>query len=511
MTTARQQRQNLSQMSQDSSACAVATTLLAGHAKSDITTSDPARVIHDPLLAKALVLNDGDTTLAIVAMDVVAIGMIFDVPDDFLPRLRARIEAELGIPGSHVLVNASHTHPPGRILCPDEELLARVFDAVKRASEAMVPVTVGVGSGADKRWTINRTLRMKDGTGWTIRHANPCPPDDAVDHLGPLDSEIGILRLDREDGRPFAVVYNFACHPLYAFNGGPISANYPGVASQVIEEHLSVGRDFQDRPMALFLQGAGGDVCDVLYKDIHHPRDIRPFGMMLGLNTLQAWADIVTGGAKLKVITETVELPRRTDVPERLAALEQEQAELLASLRGMSLNFRAFLPLYLKHLMNPEFPADYSYRYLQEEAVRRSDLRQMDADNQGNLDKYLHNIRVMERLAHIQDDIGTLKGHHAFNVQSGEETFTAEVMGMRIGECVFITCPAEVLTEVGLNIKRNSPHEYTFMAAFSNGYAHYGPPAGDYPLGGYEVTECFLGAGWQEIYEAKAAEILAKL
>ena len=118
--------------------------LLAGHAKSDITTSDPSRVVHDPLQAKALVLSDGETTLAIVAMDVVAIGMIFDVPDDFLPRLRARIEAELGIPGSHVLVNASHTHPPGRILCPDEELRARVFDAVKRASEAMVPVTVGV-------------------------------------------------------------------------------------------------------------------------------------------------------------------------------------------------------------------------------------------------------------------------------------------------------------------------------------------------------------------------------
>lgn len=482
-----------------------AQTLIAGHAKSDITTSDSSRVIHDPLLAKALVLSDGETTLAIVAMDVVAIGMIFDVPDDFLPRLRARIEAELGIPGSHVLVNASHTHPPGRILCENEELLARVFDAVKRASEAMVPVTVGVGSGADKRWTINRTLRMKNGTGWTIRHANPCPPDGAVDHLGLLDSEIGILRLDREDGRPFAVVYNFACHPLYAFNGGPISANYPGVASQVIEDRL--GED----TMALFLQGAGGDVCDVLYKDVHHPRDIRPFGMMLGLNTLQAWADIVTGGATLKVITETVELPRRTDVPERLAALEQEQAELLASLRGMSLNFRAFLPLYLKHLMNPEFPADYSYRYLQEEAVSRSDLRQMDADNQRHLNKYLHNIRVMERLAHIQDDIGTLKGHHAFNVQSGEETFTAEVMGMRIGECVFITCPAEVLTEVGLNIKRNSPHEYTFMAAFSNGYAHYGPPASDYPLGGYEVTECFLGAGWQEIYEAKAADILSRL
>ena len=450
-------------------------------------------------------LDDGETTLAIITMDVVAIGMIFDVRDDFLPQVRARIEGELGIPGSHVLVNASHTHPPGRILCEPEELLDRVFDAVRRAQAEMVPVTVGVGVGHEDGFTINRTMRMKDGTSWSIRHANPCPPDEAVEGLRPLDPEIGLLRLDRTDGRPLAVVFNYACHPLMGFNGGPITANYPGFAAQAIED--SLGGDV----MALFLQGAGGDVCDVAYKDVHQPRDVRPFGMMLGLSVLKAWAGIATGDAKLKVITETVELPRRTDVPTLLASLAQEERELLTSLRGMSLNFRTFLPLYIKHALNPDFPADYAYRYMQEEAIGRHDRRALDADNQGIINKYLHNIRAMERLAHIQDDIGTLKGHQAFNDASGETTFTAEVMGVRIGDCVLITCPAEVLTEVGLNVKGASPHEYTFMAAFSNGYAHYGPPAGDYHLGGYEVTECFLGAGWQEIYEAKAAEVLVRL
>ncbi len=480
-------------------------TLLAGHAKADITTADPARVVHDPLLAKALVLSDGDTTLAIVAMDVVAIGLIADVQDDFLPRVRARIEAELGIPASHVLVNASHTHPPGKVLCEPEELIERVFDAVRRAQADMVPVTVGVGRGHEDRFAVNRTMLMKDGTGWTIRHANPCPPDEAVTGLRPIDPEIGIVRLDRTDGRPFAVLFNYACHPLFGFNGGLITANFPGFAAEVIEENLG------DGAMALFLQGAGGDVCDVAYKDVHRPRDVRAFGMMLGLSTLAGWAQIEPGAGTLKVITETVELPRRTDIPTRIACLEQEQGELLASLRGMSLNFRTFLPLYLKHALNPDFPADYAYRYMQEESIGRNDLRMMDADNAGNLSKYLHNIRAMERLAHIQDDIATLKGHHAFNEQSGESTFTAEVMGVRIGEAVFITCPAEVLTEVGLNVKRNSPHPHTFMSAFSNGYAHYGPPAGDYLLGGYEVTECFLGAGWQAVYEQKAAEVLGRL
>ena len=85
---------------------------------------------------------------------------------------------------------------------------------------------------------MNRTLRLKNGQCWTVRHTNPCPPDEEVAGVGPIDPEIGILRIDRMDGRPLAVVYNFACHPLFGDPGGAVTANFPGVASQVIEENL---------------------------------------------------------------------------------------------------------------------------------------------------------------------------------------------------------------------------------------------------------------------------------
>lgn len=485
---------------------AQATTLRAGVAKSDITTDDPTAVVHDPLYAKALVLDDGATRVAIVAMDVVAIGGISDVSDEFLPTLRARIESELDIPGAHVLVNASHTHPPGRLLCDDAEQVERTFDAVRRAAESMVPVTVGVGVGREDRFQINRTLRLKDGRGWTIRQANPCPPDDEVAALGPLDPEIGIVRIDHADGRPLAVVYNFACHPLIGVPGGAITANFPGFASEVIEDWLGEGA------VALFLQGAGGDVTEVRYKDFHHPRDSWPMGAMLGQSTIKALAGIRTGGpASLKVISETVRLPRRTDIPDRIAELEQERDELLASLAHTALNFRSFLPLYLQYALNPDYPADYAYRYMQAEARGSNEMTALDELNRRNIEKYLANIRAMERLARIQGNIATLRHHQALNEASGEDTIAAEVMGMRIGECVLITSPAEVLTEVGLNVKRASPHRYTFMAAFTNGYIHYGAPASDYPLGGYEVTECLLAPEWQAIYEEAAARVLAQL
>jgi hypothetical protein len=135
----------------------------------------------------------------------------------------------------------------------------------------------------------------------------------------------------------------------------------------------------------------------------------------------------------------------------------------------------------------------------------------MDSLNRRNIQKYLKNIRAMERLARIQDDIATLTKHQEINEDSGEDTIEAEVQGIKIGNCVLITAPLEALVEIGLNVKKASPYKHTFMAAYSNGYMHYGAPAADYDKGGYEVTECMLAPRWQKIYEKKANEIICKL
>lgn len=476
--------------------------LRAGVAKADITTTEAGIRVNDPLYAKVLVLDDGKTRLAIVAMDAVAIGGIGDATDDFLPTLRRRLHDELSLEGRHVLVNASHTHPPGRLLCGDEEQVDRVFGAVKEACEHMTEVKVGWGIGYEDRIMMNRTLRLKNGRHWTIRHANPCPPDEEVAGVGPVDPDIGIIRVDRLDGRPFAVIYNFACHPYLGVPCGGITADFPGFASRAIEGSLGHGA------MALFLQGAGGDITEILYKDVNRPRDAEPLGTMLGLSTLEGWRTIQTRDrVTLSVVTESVDLPRRTDIPQRIALLRQEQSELLKSLRFTSLNFKTFLPLYLKHLMSPGYPLDDAYRYLHE----GEELTAIDRQNQQNLAKYLRNIVAMEKLARIEDQIATLQKHQAINDAAEGPVITAEVQGIRIGDCILITAPIEVLVEVGLNVKRVSPYAHTFMAAFSNGYMHYGPPASYYDLGGYEVTECLLAPEWQSLYEAKAQEVIRRL
>ncbi|OGV47765.1 MAG: hypothetical protein A2017_07235 [Lentisphaerae bacterium GWF2_44_16] len=479
--------------------------LRAGTAKSDISTSEKGVIVNDPLYAKALVLDDGKTKAVIISMDAVAIGGICEIGDDFLPKLREKIEKELKIPAQNVLVNASHTHTVEPMLCKASEQLKRTFDAVKLAAKNMEEVKIGAGSGYEDRIMINRTLRLKNGKGWTIRQSNPCPPDEEVESIGTIDPEIGIIRIDRMDGHPLAVLYNFACHPLIGVPGGTVTANYPGFASKVIEETLGNGS------MAFFLQGAGGDVTEVLYKDVNRSRDSGPVGMMLGFSTLKALKGIKTQNAEINVISETVEFPRRTDIPKKIEALLKEQSELLKSLRFTSLNIKNFIPLYIKYALNPDYPSDYSYRYLHAEKIKDKGLADLDAVNRANMEKYLKNIQAMEKLTRIEDDIATLKRHQAINDEAGTPTIKAEIMGFRIGDCVLITAPVEALVEVGLRIKKASPFKHTFMAAFSNGYMHYGPLAEDYGDGGYEVTECFLAPEWHKVYEKKAIGIITAL
>jgi hypothetical protein len=226
---------------------------------------------------------------------------------------------------------------------------------------------------------------------------------------------------------------------------------------------------------------------------------------------LKALREIQTKHVKLSVVSEKIRLPRRTDIPDRIQSLQREQDKLLESLRSTSLNFKAFLPLYIKYALNPDYPLNYSYRYLQSKKIGSDEFTAMDSINKRNIGKYLKNIQAMETLTKIQDDMATLKKHQEINKASGEDTIEAEVQGIRIGDCVLISSPAEMLVEVGLNVKKASPYKHTFMAAYSNGYIQYGAPAADYGKGGYEVTECLLAPEWQQIYEQKANEIIHEL
>src|SRR5438477_7976288 len=87
-----------------SSDAADAAQLSAGVAKVDITNRE-AGPVNDPLYVKALVLKAKNTTAVIVTVDAVSFGEIGYISNDYLPKVRARIEKELGINSANLLFN----------------------------------------------------------------------------------------------------------------------------------------------------------------------------------------------------------------------------------------------------------------------------------------------------------------------------------------------------------------------------------------------------------------------
>ena len=479
----------------------ISRNLLAGVAKVIITDPE-AGPANDPLYVKALVLRSSAAAAVIVTVDAVAIAEIGSIRNDFLANVRSHLNRELNLDPEHILINASHCH--GKV-CADVE--ARTVQAVVEAWQNMVPISIGAGTGCEDRIMENRRLKLKNGMEADVRHAYSLPPDEGVASVGPVDPEIGILRLDREDGETLAVVYNFACHPILEVPSRENTADISGFASKVIEDNLS------EDTIALFLQGCGGDVNPILYKDVNNPRDAEVLGNMLGLSTLQGLKKIRSSeGGELKILRETIELPR-ADLAERIESLQAEQIQLLQALKGTSLNLKTFIPLYVKYNLSRDFPSYYSHRYLHEKMMGRDGLNKLDAENRENMDRYIENIYAMEQLTRIQINLNLLKKHQARNVDSGTKTIEVEMMGLRVGEFVLVTFPGELSVEIGLNIKKRSPHKLTFVAGVTNGYIYYTPTAEQLKNrgGAQEDSDCMLAPEWQMIFEDKIKKILAVL
>jgi len=481
-----------------------AARLKAGVAKENITDVKSGELVIDSLYVKALVMDSGSEKFVLIAVDAVAIGRIGSIKGDYLERVRSRIKEELDIDRTNVMVNASHLHGAGYHVSPDIEELT--MQAVRKASKNMVPVSVGAGTGYEDRITENHILKLKNGKGWAIRHANPMPPDEEVEGIGPVDPEIGILRIDKTNGETLAVVYNFTGHPYQPVSGTGTTSGYYGYASEIIEDNLSEGT------IALFVQGFCGDVIPILYKDVHSIRSQEPLGNMLGLSALEAIKKIETDkSGKLKVIDEVIKLPRRTDFAERLASMRDERETLLKSLRSTSLNIKTFIPLYIKYNLSEEYPSYYSHRYMHDEMFGREHMKKLDEANRRNIDKYLRNIHAMEKLARLQYNISLVEDRKAENESAGEKTMDVEIQAIKIGDFVMVTFPAEVSVQVGLNIKDMSPFENTFVAGYTNGYIHYTPTAEQIGCGAYQDHSCLLAPEWQKIYEERVKEMLNEI
>ncbi len=114
---------------------------------------------HDPLHARAVVLKEGDTRLAIVIVDSCMVSRAN------LDQAKSKASRVTGIPTSHMLVAATHTHSAPYDFArygtePEHAYVKQLIDGIAQsiveANESLVPVEVGYGSYQEPTEVFNR-------------------------------------------------------------------------------------------------------------------------------------------------------------------------------------------------------------------------------------------------------------------------------------------------------------------------------------------------------------------
>ena len=483
----------------------VAAELRAGTAVVDVTDPGAERV-HDPALAKVLLFEQEGRRGVLVTIDVVAIGGIGPIGEQFLADLRERLAREHAIPPEAVIVNASHCHAA---VCGD--VTDRVVAAVAAAKQRMVAVKAGTGTTSESRISENRRVDLVDGSQADMRRAYSMPPDDAIAATAPIDPQVGLLELDHLDGSPLAVVYLFACHPIMNPPRRGTSADFPAVASRVVEKALGKGT------VAFFVQGCGGDINPVRYKEVDRPADAEPLGSMLGGTVLAGLARIeTTADAPLVMASELVHLPRGTDYEARIERLKSERATLVAGLTPTNISFEQFLPSLVAQAVFPGDSGRSRQRTLHERGLAEDGAEETAEHDRllaAEVAAYRNNIEAMEQITRLNVNLELLKSHLARRDAAAGAPLDAEIGGLRVGDFRLVTFPGELVSGVGLDVKQAAGHPTAFVAGYTNGYLHYLPTARQRANTGYaqEDCDCLVAPEWEEVFRDAAARMFLTL
>ncbi len=263
--------------------------------------------IHDELHAKALVLDDGSTGVALITTDLIGIHR------ELAAQVRGLVEASVGLGPDRVWMTGSHTHF-GPAVSPggteDEQagphdrsyadvLAAKLTTAVKLAHDRLRPARLGAGATRAEGISYNRRLIRQDGK---VEMSLTLPPPYEGLKFGPVDPEVGVLRVEGEaDGESIASLVNFACHPVSSTDRRyEITADYPGYAMDLIES--------VEGGTCLFALGCAGNIVPIQRQG----RSKRHVGLSLGgcaLNALQ-WIR-TTDRVRIRAARRSIELPLR--------------------------------------------------------------------------------------------------------------------------------------------------------------------------------------------------------
>lgn len=405
--------------------------------------------VHDPLMLKALSVSNGQQRVYVVASDLV----YFPLP--FAEAIKQDACTELGLAPEQVLLTADHVHTGPFMFGVEpgdkdryipgywEELRRKIIEAMREAAEKEESATLVWGQSEVNIGVVNR--RLKTPYGIEMR---PNPE-------GPIDTDALVLAALGADGKPRAILFNYACHPTtIGTDIYEISSDYPGVAQRALEARFPGAT-------ALFVNGCCGDV--------------RPSLIANGQFRGGTFEDVDRMG---KALAEAI-----------TAALAQTEPVNPGPVEGRL----ETLALPLDSNLIPDTPEK-----LEQAAT-----------------KYLKQPRRDETVSgawHTPSDepaVAAWKKEMAARLARGEKpatTLPMDIHVLAIGDVRLAGMSGELMTEIGMKIKAAAGFR-TLVASCSNGVLGYIPTAAALPEGGYEA-KTFLYRKFPAPYDVSMEKVL---
>ena len=279
-----------------------------------------SETIDDDLFCKALALFDGETKIAIITNDLIGIDNIF------VNQTRELIEKATGICKSNVMICASHTHfgpeirqkTEATIKKSDEKydlayvsvLQKKMTTAVQLADQNLQDARIGAGKVCNDKLSFNRHTIRRDGTAVTT-YRLPAGEENLT--FGPIDPEIGVIRIENLNSKTIATMINFACHPVCGVDRMyAISADYPGYAMKSVEDELG--------GICMFTLGCAGNIVPIEREG----NSKKKIGVSLAAEAIKTsqWIKL-NDQIILTAIQETIQLPLKNP-KDGIEALEVE-------------------------------------------------------------------------------------------------------------------------------------------------------------------------------------------
>jgi hypothetical protein len=392
-------------------------------------TDRQAAKANDPLNARCIVLSQGSTSIALVTVDSCML------PRDLIDRAKALASKATGIPPSHILVSATHTHTAPTAAAvfqskPDagyvEFLGNAIAEGIATAFGKRTPAEIGWMKADVPEHLFNRRWRMKPGTvnadpfGGTsdaVRMNPGAQNPNLLEPAGPIDPELSVLAIRSVEGMPIALHANYSLH--YVGDLPMLSADYFGVFCEVVGAKIGAKGPFT----AALSNGTSGDVNNVNFRNAATKampgERSRKVAESLAEAVGKGYPRIVfSRNAHLDARTREIELGVRKPTEPEVARAK----EILANSAGTP-------------LAKPE------------QVYAHETLAMADYPNKASV----------------------------------------PLQVLRIGDLAVHAIPCEVFTEIGLELKKATPFKHAFTVSLANAYQGYLPTPAQHKLGGYET------------------------